>query len=104
MCSPATATVKADFAQGEVKVIVNNEEVIKTDIIFPYQPANRLSTLVHIGLGSGNYHLTAGYLTGANSGFLLLLIKLYAVHPGKIVQAHKAQVVAVISIAPPRIA
>ncbi len=94
----------ANFAQGKVKVIVDEEEIIEVDIELFYQPANRLPAQVHIGLGSGYHHLTTGYLTHTNSGLPLLFIKSDALRPGKMVQADKAHIMAVISITPPRIA
>jgi hypothetical protein len=97
----STTRANADFAQWKVEVIMDNNEVTQTDIEFPYQPANCLSTLVHVGLGSGHYHLIAGYLTRASSGFPLLLIKPYALCPGKVVHTHKPQVVEAISITSP---
>ena len=62
-----------------------------------------MSAQVHIGLGFSHYYLIAGYLTGANSGFSLLFIKSDAMCPGKMVEASKADIMAVIGVAPPRI-
>ncbi|GAH83153.1 unnamed protein product, partial [marine sediment metagenome] len=49
-------------------------------------------------------HLAAGDLTGASSGFALFFIKWYALRLGKMVEAHKADIMAVMGINTPRIA
>jgi hypothetical protein len=103
MPTRATTLAEAELTQGEVKVIMNNQKVVKVDIKFLYQSTNCLPAQVHIGLGSGYYHPAAGYFTSANSGFPLFFIKSYALRPGKMVEAHKADIMAIISVTPPRI-
>ena len=102
---PAGATTLADayLTHGEVKVVLNDQEVIETNVKSLYQAAYCLSTQVHKGLGSGQHYLSASYLTDASSGFPLLSIKWYALRPGKVIKAHKPHIVAVVGITPPRI-
>ncbi len=40
MTARATTLANTDFTQGEVKVIVNDDEIIEVDIELFYQPAN----------------------------------------------------------------
>jgi len=83
---------------------MDDEEIIQTDLKFLHQPANCLAALVHVGLGSGYYHLIASYLARADSGFALLLVKSYVVCPGKVVHTHISQIMEAIGITLPRIA
>jgi hypothetical protein len=53
MSPGAATTTEADFAQGKVKVIVNDEKVIRSHVKSTHQPADRLTTQVHKGLGPG---------------------------------------------------
>jgi hypothetical protein len=99
----AATVADADFTQGKVKVIVDDEEVIKIDLKFLYQSANCLPALVHIGLGPGYYHLAASYFTCADAGETLLFIKPDTLRPGKMLETHKAYIMAVTSIISPRI-
>ena len=83
---------------------MNDEKVIKIDIEFLHQQANRLTAQVHIGLRLGYHYFIIGYFTAANSGSALLFIKAYTVFLGKMIQAHKADIMAIISVKSPGIA
>ncbi len=102
---PARAATLAntDFTQSEVKVVMNDKEIIKVDIEFFNQPADRLTAPVHKSLGLGDYYFIAGHHTHANSCLTLLFVKAEAVRPGKMIEADKADIMTVISVAPPRI-
>jgi len=94
--SPGTASpAQAHFTQWQVKVIVNDDNVIKGNMKLFCQPTDRTATQIHVGLGSGQYHLVTSYLAGANSGQTLLSGKSDTLLFGQVPKAVKAHIVPV---------
>jgi hypothetical protein len=100
-----TATLSdSEPAQRKVKVIMYNDNVIRSYLELINQSAHRLTAQVHIGLGPGQYNLDIFYSTGAGSSPALFFIEADALLFSKVIQANKTYIMAIIGITATRIA
>jgi hypothetical protein len=94
----APALSDAYLARGQVKVVMDNDKVGRTDFQLLYESADRFAAGVHESLWAGEYHFLTINFAGAGAGLSLFFIKADAVRSGKVPDTHKADIVAVAGI------
>ena len=94
----------ADFPRWQVKVVMDDNQAVAGDIVFPHQVTDRQPAAVHKCLRPGENNLLTGYLTRAGPCLPFFLIETNIVAPGQVVDAHETGIVAVPGVVVPRIA
>jgi hypothetical protein len=102
--SRTTPRTNPNFAQGQVKVIINYQKIAQRNVTFLHQATYHPTTNVDECLWLGQQQFTASYFTNTYPGPALPPIKADRMMPGEIIQAAKANIMPIMSISLARIA
>jgi hypothetical protein len=94
----ASALAQANFAQGQVQVIVYYQQVAQRDVVLMHQAGQGFAAQIHKCAWLGQQQLFATYFAGAYSGLALSSVKVDRMKPGEVIQALEANIVAVMGI------
>jgi len=100
----ASAPSQANFAQGQVEVIMYYQEIAQGNIMLVHQTSYGFATEIYKCPWLGQQQLLAPYFANAYSSPALPVVKANRVKPGKVIQAPEASIVAIMSISPAWIA
>jgi hypothetical protein len=98
MSSRAPTLPEANFAQGQVEVIVYHEEVAQRDFMLVHQASYRFTAEIHKRPRLGQQQLLAPYFSEAYSSPALPVVKADRMKPGEVIQAPEASIVAIMGI------
>ena len=96
--SRASAPSQANFAQGQVEVIMYYQEVAQGNVMLVHQASYRVATEIHKCPRPGQQQLLASYLANAYFSPALPVVKADRMKPDKVIQATEANIVAIIGI------
>jgi hypothetical protein len=100
MPSGAALFPYANFAQGQVKVIVNYDQIGQRQGQLLHQKAHRLAAEVHEGLGLGQHYFHPRYSASGNTAAGLSLVELQAMLAGEVADTAKAYIMAMLPVVP----
>ena len=102
--SRASALPQANFAQGQVEVIIYYQEAAQSDVMPAHQASHGFATEIHKCPGLGQQQLLAPYFADACFSPALSVVKWNRMKPGEVIQAQEADIVAIASISLARVA
>jgi hypothetical protein len=95
---------QANFAQRQIEVIIDYQEVAQRDVMLTHQASHGFATAIHKGPGLGQQQFLASYFAKAYSSPALPVVKANRMKPGEVIQAPEASIMAIMSINLARIA
>jgi hypothetical protein len=100
----ASLALELDFADGEINVIMHDDQAFSPAQIAPRQRRHTLSTGIHIGLGLDAQHRTSGNLPCTTERLSLTLSYRNTIALGKGLNNIKTQIMPCMAIALSRVA
>lgn len=94
----AASLPKTNLAQGQVDVVMDDEEVVEGNLEFLHQQMHGLAARVHKGSRFGDDDFVAIYVASTHSGPTLLSVDMDALESSEAADAAKADIVACSSI------
>ena len=102
--SAGTATLaEADFTHRQVEVVVYHRKVGEVDSELPHQLANCFAAEVHVSLRSRHHQFHPVRPSAARPGLSLFLFQPDTLGFREVVEAHEADVVAIVGVNSPRV-
>jgi hypothetical protein len=98
MSSRAPTLPQANFAQGQVEVIVYYQEIAQRDVMLMNQASHGFATEIHKRPGLGQQQLLASYFANAYPGLALPSVKANRMKPGEVIQTPEANIMAIMGI------
>jgi len=98
--SRASAPPQANFAQGQIEVIVYYQEVAQRNVMLTHQASHGVAAEIHKCPGLGQQQLLAPYFSKAYSSPALPSVEADGMNPGEVIKAPKADIVAITGISP----
>jgi hypothetical protein len=102
--SRASAPSQANFAQGQVEVIMYYQEVAQGNVMLVHQASYGFATEIYKCPWLGQQQLLTSYLADAYFSPALPVVKADRMKPGEVIQTPKANIMAIVGINPARIA
>jgi hypothetical protein len=99
--SRASALAQANFAQGQIEVIVYYQQVAQRDVMLIHQASYGFAAEIHKRPGPGQHQLPTLYFANAYSGPALPAVKVDRVKSGEVIQAPEANIMAIMGISLP---
>ncbi len=96
--SRASALAQANFARGQIEVIVYYQEVAQRDVVLTHQAIHGVAAEIHKCPGLGQQQLLAPYFANAYPSPALPVVKTDRMKPGEVMQAPEASIVAIMGI------
>ena len=98
MSSRAPALPQANFAQGQIEVIVYYQEVAERNVMLMHQASHGVAAEIHKRPWFGQQQLLAPYFTQAYSSLALPSVKANRMKPGEVIEALEANIMAIVGI------
>jgi len=96
--SRASTLAQADFARGQIEVIVYHQKVAQENVMFAHQASHGFAAEIHKRAGPGQQQLLTACFADAYSSLALSAVKVDRMQPGEVVQAMEADIVAIAGI------
>jgi hypothetical protein len=96
--SRTSASPQANFAQGQIEVIMYYQEVAQGNVMLVYQASCGFATEIHKCPWLGQQQLLIPYFSKAYSSPALPVVKADGMKPGKVIQTPEASIVAIMGI------
>jgi hypothetical protein len=94
----ASALAQADFAHGQIEIIVYYQEVAPSNVILTHQASHGVPTEIHKCPGLGQQHFLTPYFANAYSSSALPVVKANGMKLAKVIQAPETNIMAIVSI------
>jgi hypothetical protein len=94
----ASTLPQANFAQGQIEVIVYYQEAAQGNAMLMHQASHGVAAEIHKCPGLGQQQLLAFYFSEAHSSPALPVVKSNMMKPGEIIQAPEASIMAIMGV------
>jgi hypothetical protein len=96
--SRASVLAQADFAQGQIEVIIYYQKVAQRDVMLMHEASHGFAAEIHKRPRLGQQQLFAPYLSKAYFSLALPVVKADRMKPGQVIQAVEANIVAIMGV------